>query len=181
MGRRDAEQQQLLSAVPAVLAPESRARAAGSSTLRVAAALLTAIALVTPIAPAGMPAWAEDVGLSGFAVSLQTHRPAYRAGETVSLRLDVAGGADRPVRFEFSNAQRFDFSIENMDGTEVWRWSSGQMFAAALGQEILDADHARLSYRADIDASLPPGLYRAHGVLTDARRSAAAMLVFRVE
>jgi hypothetical protein len=131
--------------------------------------------------PSAAPACAADAQPSGFSVSLRTDRAVYRVGEPIPVTLEIAGGDDGAIRFDFPNAQRFDFVVENAEGAEVWRWSWGQMFAAMLGQETLEPGHDRLTYRAEIDADLPAGLYTVRGVLTDAHKSAAAELVVKVE
>src|SRR5262245_35003407 len=68
-------------------------------------------------------------------------------GDSVRFVLLVTNPTNRPIQLEFGSAQRYDFEVRDAAGTEVWRWSSDQMFAQAVGEERL-APGASLKYQA---------------------------------
>ena len=153
----------------------------GRKLRKPAFALVAGAMLAMLIGSAGKLVRAADPVPQGFGVSLHTDRPVYRVGEPIPVVLEIFTRAEVPIRFDFPNAQRFDFIVEDIKGREVWRWSWGRMFAAVLGQQSLGSSNARPTYHGDINASLSPGRYRIRGVLTDTLRSAAAILVVSVE
>ena len=85
-----------------------------------------------------------------------------------------------PVRLEFTNAQRFDVSIGDAHGNEVWRWSAGRMFATVMGHETMGLDDPRLAYEAVFRGSLAPGTYQVRAWLTDASRRFSSTLGIEV-
>ena len=85
-----------------------------------------------------------------------------------------------PIRLEFTSAQRFDVTIGDAHGNEVWRWSAGRMFAAVMGHETLGPEDPRLTYEAVFSGSLAPGPYRVRAWLTDASRRFSSTLAIEV-
>lgn len=57
---------------------------------------------------------------------------AFLAGQTVDVRLEITNGSSAPVTFSFPTAQRYDIVLWNDDCVEVWRWSTGRMFAQVI-------------------------------------------------
>ena len=88
----------------------------------------------------------EDMELSSFGVSVVTDKPSYAKGEPIAMTFKVFNQTEERITFHFSDAQRYDFIIEDRKGNKVWRWSDGRMFAQVLGEETLGPGREELSY-----------------------------------
>ncbi len=118
---------------------------------------------------------------SGFGASMSTDRAGYRSGDTIRITFEVFNHTPAPVRFDFGNGQRYDVSVEDQLGNEVWRWSRGRMFTMALGQETVGPANPRLRYEIEYKADLAPGRYSIEGVLADTSGQLSAIVSVRVE
>jgi hypothetical protein len=69
-------------------------------------------------------------------VSLQTSdgrvARGIRRAESVRLGLTVRNRSDGPQSFTLPTSQTYDFAVVASAGREVWRWSTGRMFAQML-------------------------------------------------
>lgn len=117
----------------------------------------------------------------GLSATLTTDRSAYETGAPITMTIRVANESMEPVSFEFTSGQRYDFSVYDAEGNELWRWSAGRMFTAALGTETLQPGEALLYSATYEEGPSEPGLYRVEGVLTARDRRASASLVVRIE
>ena len=106
----------------------------------------------------------ESGAQSGFSLCLTADKTEYAAREPVRMTITAVNGTSGDLRLSFRDAQRFDFLIER-DGAEVWRWSQGLMFAQMLGEETLGPG-ASLTFSAECEENLEPGLYQLTGILT---------------
>ena len=113
---------------------------------------------------------AEEPAELSLRLSLSTNGAAYQSGEPIHIRFAMVNQTGTPIRLEFTSAQRFDVTIGDAHGNEVWRWSEGRMFAAVMGHETLGPEDPRLTYEAVFRGSLTPGPYQVRAWLTDARR-----------
>ncbi len=68
--------------------------------------------------------------------------------------------------FSFRTSQRFDFSVFNEAGEEVWRWSDDQAFMMVLGEETYTTDGVLYFARLDTSELPEPGTYILKGTLT---------------
>jgi len=118
--------------------------------------------------------------LVGFGASLRTDQAVYRSGEPIRITFEVFNHAPTPVRFDFTSSQRYDVVIEDQQGKEIWRWSSGRMFTMALGQETVGPAKPQLTYEAEYTAKLKAGRYGIKGLLTDANRQISATISVEV-
>lgn len=118
---------------------------------------------------------------SDFTLSLATDRVEYRSGEPIEMTLGVTWAGAGELVLEFPTAQRFDLSIQDEIGDELWRWSGDRMFGQALGQEVLDAARPELEFSARFDGELAPGTYRITGLLASSSHPATAGITIRVE
>jgi hypothetical protein len=66
---------------------------------------------------------------------------ATHTGDALSLALTVTNTGDSPVELSFRDGQRID-AVAERDGSEVWRYSEGRMFAMAVGSETLAPDES---------------------------------------
>lgn len=120
-----------------------------------------------PFSMATAAAATNTAALTG--VALPRHPPAPTtlestmdvsvSGEDVHFVLHVTNNTAKKLELTFPNGQTHDITVVDAAGTEVWRWSTGQMFTQALRNQPLDPRGA-LSY------SMHWRRPRAHGALT---------------
>lgn len=91
--------------------------------------------------------------------------PAVKEEEGIfRYTLDNQTGED--VKFDFTSGQRFDFSLSNEAGDQVFLFSSVSMFTQALGEETVAAGD-KLSYDLEVpELDLEPGIYTIEAWLT---------------
>ena len=94
-----------------------------------------------------------------FATTLESSMDVSVNGEDVHFVLHVTNHTARKLEVTFPTGQTHDIAVMDAAGSEVWRWSSGQMFTQALRNLPLDPQ-ASLSY------SMHWHRPRAHGPLT---------------
>ncbi|MCM3611867.1 BsuPI-related putative proteinase inhibitor [Planococcus sp. MERTA32b] len=81
-------------------------------------------------------------------------------------RYTVNNQTDETMTYEFTSGQRYDFTISNQDGDELYRLSSVSMYMQALGEETLEPGE-KLEYEFEIPAmELEPGTYQLTAWLT---------------
>ena len=112
-------------------------------------------------------------------VTLETDKPAYRAGEPVELILRLTNRSAAAKALEFSSSQRYDFKIEDSAGASVWTWSADRMFAQMMGTERLGPGESR-EYRERFSGQVAPGKYQATGVVTASGPALQATTSFSV-
>jgi len=80
------------------------------------------------------------------------------AGEVMTSIMDKGDGTfefkvknqtEKEVEFNFSDGQRYDYSIKTKDGKEIYRYSSDMMFTQDLGKENLKQGE-ELAYPIDL-------------------------------
>lgn len=81
------------------------------------------------------------------------------AGTTVTWRLTVANEGDEAVELRFPDARRGDVALVDEAGTEVYRWSHGQVFAQALSEVTVPAGGA-VTFELTGALDVGPGVYR---------------------
>jgi len=116
-----------------------------------------------------------------FGVSLTTDKAIYAGGESIVMELIVFNRTAENLTFDFGNAQHYDFIIEDTEGTGVWRWSEGRMFAQMLGEETLGPGRAEVVYTETYAGPLQPGGYKVIGALISANRPLSASLTITIE
>ncbi|KAB1196599.1 MULTISPECIES: BsuPI-related putative proteinase inhibitor [Haloferax] len=96
---------------------------------------------------------------------------------SLTLILTVENTGREQQDLSFADGQRAEFVAVDDEGSEVWRWSDGRMFAMALGRETLAPDES-VTYEAEW-SSPPAGEYEVTGSLsaTDADASATMTVV----
>lgn len=86
----------------------------------------------------------------------------------VAFALNITNAGAQPIRLDFNSGQRFDVSVTDADGAEVWRWSADRSFIQVLGSETVEPG-GTLTYEAEW-AGAAPGTYRATGLVTASNR-----------
>ena len=94
-----------------------------------------------------------------LATKLESSMDVSVNGEDVHFVMHVVNHTARKLEVTFPSGQTHDITVVDAAGTEVWRWSSGQMFTQALRNQPLDPQ-ASLSYSMHWKAP------HAHGPLT---------------
>lgn len=116
----------------------------------------------------------------GVAAELVASLDVRVQGDTVDLGLYVANATTEPVELEFVTAQRYDFAVLSADGSELWRWSSDQMFAQVLGSERVAAGEI-VEYRARWEAAeVGAGRYIAEGEVVSQNRPVSLRTEFEL-
>lgn len=76
-----------------------------------------------------------------------------------TYRYTVKNDTQEAVTFNFTSGQRYDFTLTDEQGNEVFRMSSVSMYTQALGEEILSQGE-ELQYEIQVpEANLEPGTY----------------------
>ncbi len=94
----------------------------------------------------------------------------FDAGEPITLVMTIRNRTDSPQSIMLPSSQSYDCSVSTADGREVWRWSKGVMFAQVITELKLSPGESK-SYsqiwdqKADDGTMLPPGRYRAIGLI----------------
>ena len=93
---------------------------------------------------------------------------AVRQGEPVTLRLVLHNRSGAPQRLQFPSASTYDVRIAEPGGREIWRWSTGRMFAQVLTEVVVEAGgsheyRVRWSQTTSEGGTAPPGLYEVEG------------------
>ena len=113
-------------------------------------------------------------------LGLQIHGSKLSPGEPVRVTLEVTNRSPETVRLTFLTGQRFDLSLRNVSGREVWRWSDGRLFMQALGEEVLKPSPGVLRFDATIPAPRGEGRYTLHGKITATNLTLRASAPFQV-
>jgi Intracellular proteinase inhibitor len=94
-----------------------------------------------------------------LATTLESSMDVSVNGEDVHFVMHVMNHTARKLEVTFPSGQTHDIAVMDAAGTEVWRWSSGQMFTQALRNQPLDP-------QASLNYSMHWHRPRAHGPLT---------------
>jgi hypothetical protein len=98
-------------------------------------------------------------------------------GDAVKFDLTVTNPGARKVELTFPSGQTYDVVVYDASGSEVWRWSTGQMFTQSLRNKPLDA-HESLSYDATWTHPVIHGSLVAVATLTSTNYPSTARAAF---
>ena len=147
-------------------------RSARSAAIRLGIAALVLFLAVVPGGGAASGVGAFQDAPPALVVLLASDRPSYGPGMAVRFTLAVDNPGQAPVVATFPSAQAYDIVVLAGD-TEVWRWSAGYAFAAALTERSFPPGLTLLGreawdWREAEGVPLPPGTYRVVGSLESA-------------
>jgi hypothetical protein len=111
---------------PLPYAPQHHRRLSMAGRVLLITSFLAGCQLLTPGQEIGVETRSET---SEVSLLLRASEYVYAQGEPVKLCLEVVNRSHRPVRLRFPSAQRYDRRIHNVQGQEMWRWSSERLFA----------------------------------------------------
>ncbi len=152
--------------------------------------VLTSVAVLAGIFGSTTAGWtgSKEIAQRGgtmaeltFGVSVTTDKAIYTASESIVIELTVFNRTAESLTFDFSNAQHYDFIIEDAEGNSVWRWAEGRMFAQVLGEETLGPGREEVVYTETYAGPLQRGGYEVTGVLISSNRPLSASLTIRIE
>lgn len=104
-------------------------------------------------------------------LQVSTTQTRLKIGEPVSFSLKAINTSKKTQDLGFSSAQRFDVSIADATGKQVWSWAAGKRFAESLGKLSLAPGESK-TFEATWDGqALPgqkitPGSYTVQATLT---------------
>jgi hypothetical protein len=100
-------------------------------------------------------------------------------GDTVRFEMHITNATGSQVAVSFRSAQRYDFVVTRGSGEEVWRASSGMMFAQVATTETLSAGETK-RFEASWIARGQTGDYVATARLTSTNYPVELRTVFRL-
>jgi hypothetical protein len=115
-----------------------------------------------------------------LSISLRTDKATYRSGEPIVLTLSVANTGERAVTLHFNTSQRYDFTMQDASGREVWSWAQERMFLQVLGQEVIEPGEKR-EHTERFLGTPAPGRYRFTGRLAAREATAPAFASITIE
>ncbi len=118
---------------------------------------------------------------STFGVSVTTDQAIYAVGENIVMELTVFNRTAQSLTFDFRNAQHYDFIIKDAEGTSVWQWAEGRMFAQVLGEETLGPGREEVAYTETHAGPLQPGAYEVIGAFVSTNRPLSASVTITIE
>jgi hypothetical protein len=87
--------------------------------------------------------------------------------------IKVTNTTEKPVKLNFNDGQRCDFTIKDISGKEIVRWSKGQVFPDVIGDATIKPADS-LSYTkevslGEVNAPIPLGKYMLEGIISASR------------
>jgi len=116
-----------------------------------------------------------------YGISMSTDKMDYDVGELIIMTLKFFNYTEEDVTFHFNTSQRYDFIIEDEEGSEIWRWSQDMMFAMVLGEETLGPTNTEIIYTAECRDKLTPGYYKVTGILVAQDRPMSGNIIIMVK
>ena len=98
-----------------------------------------------------------------YGISMTTDKIRYSVGEPITMTLKIFNYTEEEITFHFNTGQRYDFIIEDEEGSKIWRWSQDMMFTMALGEETLGPTNPEAIYTVEYKGKLSPGYYKVTG------------------
>jgi hypothetical protein len=119
--------------------------------------------------PPATPEAIERIGASALTAQLELPTEV-QVGKPVSLTFKLRNTRSHPVELILGGRPPYDFVITKEDGTEIWRWSQGQVIQFILeiktllpGEELEFATEWQQVTNAG--APVPPGTYWVWGII----------------
>lgn len=116
-----------------------------------------------------------------YGISMSTDKINYSVGESIMMTLKIFNYTEEDVVYHFNTSQRYDFVIEDEEGSKIWRWSEDKMFAMVLGEEILGPNNPEIIYATEYKGKLSPGYYKVTGILVAKDRPMSGNVIIIVK
>jgi len=115
-----------------------------------------------------------------YGISMSTDKMDYDVGEPIMMTLKIFNHTEEEITFHFNTGQRYDFIIEDEEGSKIWRWSQDMMFTMALGEETLGPTNTEIIYTAGYRDKLSPGYYKITGIFVVLDRLMSGSIIIEV-
>ena len=112
---------------------------------------------------------------------MSTDKMNYSVGEPIKITLKIFNYTEEDIAFQFNTSQRYDFIVEDEEGSKIWHWSQDMMFTMALGEETLGPTNTEITYTAEYSDKLSSGYYKITGILVAQDRSMSGNVVIIVK
>jgi len=116
-----------------------------------------------------------------YGISIMTDKMSYSVGEPIKMTLKVFNYTEKDTIFQCNTSQRYDFIIEDEEGSKIWRWSQDMMFTMALGEETLGPTNTEITYTAEYKGMLSPGYYKVTGIFVAQDRPMSGNIIIMVK
>lgn len=116
-----------------------------------------------------------------YGISMSADKISYSIDESIKMTLKIFNYTEENIVFQFNSAQRYDFILEDEEGSEVWRWSEDMMFAMMLGEESLRSTNTEIIYTAEFTDKLSPGYYKITGIFVAHDRPMSGSIIIEVK
>jgi len=116
-----------------------------------------------------------------YGISMSTDKMSYTVGEHITMTLKLFNYTEEKITFHFNTGQRYDFIIEDEEGSKIWRWSEDKMFTMVLGEETLGPTNTEIIYTVEYRDKLSPGYYKVTGILVAKDRPMSGNIIIIVK
>lgn len=116
-----------------------------------------------------------------YGISMMTDKMNYSVGESIIITIKIFNYIEEEITFHFNTGQRYDFIIEDEEGSKIWRWFEDKMFTMVLGEEILGPTNPEVIYTAEYKGKLSPGYYKVTGILVAKDRPMSGNVIIIVK
>lgn len=154
-------------------------------TSRLAAGILCAGAIALACGPRTKSAAATAPKDTANVGQMSTSQPSLattldvNVAKGVTLALHVTNKSDSKIELRFPSGQTHDFTILDLEGREVWRWSTDRMFTQSLQTRLLDSDET-MTVEGRWDPGARTGKFTAVAMLTSTTHSVEKRVEFTV-
>ena len=148
--------------------------------------IILIIIVVVVFSALGLGLWASGNATSqernmNYGISIMTDKMNYSVGEPIMMTLKVFNYTQEDIVFYFNTSQRYDFIIEDEEGSKIWRWSQDMMFAMVLGEETLGPTNPEIIYTAEYKGKFSSGYYKVTGILVAKDRPMSGNVIIIVK
>ena len=116
-----------------------------------------------------------------YGISMMTNKMSYSVGEPIVMTLKIFNYNEEDIAFHFNTSQRYDFVIEDEEGSKIWRWSQDRMFAMVLGEVTLGSNNPEVIYAAEYKDRLSPGYYKITGIFVAQEKPMSGSIIIEVK
>jgi hypothetical protein len=112
------------------------------------------------------PSHSKSLFINDLRLEIATIKKEFPTDEIVPLRVSITNTGDKTAVLTFPTGQKYDFSVADSTGIEVWLWSKGRSFTQAF-VTINVKPGENYNYYGRVEAgSLNPGEYTAAAWIT---------------
>lgn len=116
-----------------------------------------------------------------YGISMMTDKMNYSVGESIIITIKIFNYIEEEITFHFNTGQRYDFIIEDEEGSKIWRWFEDKMFTMVLGEEILGPTNPEVIYTEEYKDKLSPGYYKVIGFFVAQDRPMSGNIIIIVK